>query len=311
MKKITLLLNTVICLAVLSGCNSGASGASTPNSTNLATLNESSVKSTQDTSFGHNIGLVVTNDKNLDFYKDDKFISTVWKFEDQPTSVRIASVGDLATNKPFVAYVTTKIRGFIGRGGILKKCTAAPLSGDGMDCVTIDRFNDTVYAANLDENGNGYTINVGDALSTVSKYANNQLIDYKFVQGWLLSSYNGSLEVYNDTLYFVNGGRLLKYNFGEKQDTVTEFNKGLASLSVDKDLNGYGNDDYSLYHMLAGSNLEKVHTFEDRITNISSTGSWIYVVTDGNELKKCDTGGDCSTIDTFGSTPTGVSFRAL
>ena len=314
MNKLSILLLT-LAGASLTACNSGASGASTPNSTNLA-HNESSVKSTQDTSLGHNIGLVITKDGNLDFYKDDKFISTVWKFEDTPTAVRIASVGDLATNKPLVAYIATR-----DGDGILKRCTAAPLSGDGMDCVTIDRFKDPVSAANLDENGDGYAISIGDDFdddySTVSKYVNNKLIDSKKIFRRLLDRtslpvYSNGLEVYNDTLYFVNGkSRLLKYTFGGKLDTLAKLDKNLFSFSVDKDLNGYGIGEHSLYHILAGGDLERVHTFEDLPLNLSSTGSWIYVVTDGEELKKCDTGGNCSTIDKFGSTPMGVSFRAL
>jgi len=325
MSKLSILLLT-LAGGCLTGCNSGASGASTPNSTNLA-HNESSVKSTQDTSLGYNIGLVITKDGNLDFYKDDKFISTVWKFEDQPTSVRIASVGDLDTNKPFVAYVTTKtegIAGYSGDGGLLKRCAAAPLSGNGMECVTIDSFEDPVYAANLDKKGDGYAISIGES-STISRYVNNRLVAFTQIPRKLLSkknlgniktyvAYSNGLEVYNGNLFFVDGrhSRIL-YNIFGKQDIyyVAELGENLFSFSVDKDLNGYGIGKYSLYHILAGRKLDVVHTFEDIPLNLSSTGSWIYVVTAGKELKRCGTGGDCSTIDTFGSTPLGVSFRAL
>jgi len=351
MKKFNLLLNTVICLTMLSGCNSGAGGASTPNSTNLATPNESSVKSTQDTSLGHNIGLVITHDGNLDFYRDDKFISTVWKFEDIPTAVKIASVGDLATNKPLIAYVAT-MSNRKGSDGILKRCTAAPLSGEGMDCVTIDRFGDEVYAVNLDENGDGYAIssNKHERRSTISRYVNNNLVDYQQIKlsASLLGKrqvdeensfsavdniYSNGLEVYDDSLYFVKGTRLFKYTFGGKVETIGEYvtegkfeaigkytkefrlfptsveDVDLFSLSVDKDLNGYVIGEHSLYRMLAGKKLDVVHVFEDNPLNFSSTGSSIYVVTSGKELKRCDTGGSCSTIDTFGSTPVGVSFK--
>ena len=330
---------------MLSGCNSGAGGASTPNSTNLATPNESSVKSTQDTSLGNNIGLVITSGGNLNFYKDDKFISTVWKFEDRPTAVKIASVGDLATNKPLVAYVAT-MREVGDNAGILKRCTAAPLSGEGMDCVTIDRFKHQVYAVNLDENGDGYAISSDNDLMhaylRVSKYVNNKLVDYQHLSAGLLLgvrkngfsdlkyAYSNGLEVYNDTLYFVKESRLFKYTFGGKVETIREFPKDLwkftdkvgmgtngeldedlFSFSVDKDLNGYAIGEHSLYHMLAGGYFVKVHTFEDKLLNLSSTGSSIYVVTNGKELKRCNTGGNCSTIDTFASLPVGVSFRAL
>jgi len=260
------------------------------------------------------IGVVVTNEGNLDYYLNDKFLKKIWKFEDTPKQVQIAQVGN-GSDKPTIVYASTNVNNMSkikhDRDGEIHLCT---ITSSETNCQTIDTFKNGVISFYFDEHGDGYTLSSSGHPSdcNVSKYINNHLVASK---GGYTCDYQ-TMEIYDGKLYFLSTSKIGIYDFNDGTiHTVRDVDNGnIYTYSLDKDLYGYGynsGSDNSLYRISNGYKEQSpLHRFKYKVNGISSIGAAIYVVTAGKELQRCDTAGNCPTIDTFGSDPVSVSFRA-
>lgn len=102
-------------------------------------------------------GFIVTKDGNLDYYENNKFIKTTHTFDDGANG--LSYTGN-------AVYVITSDKSNYNEKA-LKKC-----SESGVDCKTIDTFQDYPQGVSFDENGNGYV---------VTRYALFKYVDDKYI----------------------------------------------------------------------------------------------------------------------------------
>lgn len=307
MKKLSLLL-LALSGAGLTACNSGSSSTQAPKQNTVANTesvteqkldaSESIVLSNPLQGVHGTIGVAVTDGKNLDYYRDDKFIGIIHKFEDVPDRVQIAQVGIRGTQSTII-YVVTYSPNYTAK--LIHKCVQPP-SGGNFVCSQIYSTKEAITGIRFDGNGNGYAL-ISDY--GLVRFANDKVVDVR-------TDINGhSLDASGDTIFIrTTYSQIIRLNgFYDNYPLIYDTGKNFKSFSIDGELNGYMFEYRYLYSMYNGHVGRLLHSFEDNINGISSTGSAIYVGTRGKELKKCTPSGDCSTIDKFGDSVNDVSFR--
>ena len=327
-KNLSLLLATLLG-ASLTACNSGA-GSPISKSTNQVNNTES--VTTQEIIVGatdKNIGFVGTDNGDLEYYDNDKFIKIVHKFEDKVSKLYIANV----QTDNITVYVATHSENhelYINKC-VLETATTATT------CNRIDTYDDVgadtpPYSSMFfDLYGNGYVMlgttksyfvdTDNNKYSRLGKYISNTLVWTKYIKETFLSD-NKALEspqILKDDngviqIAHYHGVASVDTNSNDLKaspvidDTVNLF--GIISLY--KDYNGFSIYGGNLYRVINGYRVgASLHEFEDSVEGISTTYFSIYVVTTGKELKKCNYDGNCTTIDKFTNTPKAVAFQTF
>lgn len=346
MKKLSLLL-LALSGAGLTACNSGSSSATQAPKQNTVASIESITEQKINASEGiaestpsikadehATIGYVITKDGNLDFYKNDKFIGVVHKFEDKGNKVQIAEVGD-GYNLNIVYVSTYAHPRTLPEQGVIHKCFISA-NGNSASCSEIYRIEDGASIENFafDGNGNGYVQThkglvrfKGDRVYGVR----NDIINFVSLNGnnhfFTRKSYNENTGIstfleyagfddYQPKEHQISSGKYYFYNY-MSIDNVNSIDgiKGYALCFMP----GEKQNDHSFCSIYKG-HASRMHGFEDTPTGISSivtrinnyNYNYIYVSTatypspyqkesGKGELKKCDPSGYCSTIDTFKS----------
>jgi hypothetical protein len=338
-KNLSLLLATLLG-ASLTACNSGAGS---PTGTSSNQINNAESATTQQVNVGaagNNIGFVGTDKGELEYYRNDKFIKILHKFEDKVTKVFIPDNRRGGVTLTF--YVATEGDHLFGGEVYLNRCVL-DVGMIRATCNRIDTYYDTSEDTNLsssmffDEQGNGYfmldptvgnhTLPTDDnaKYSRLGKYVNNTPVWTKYIKEVDLNDY-----------FALRGPQILEDDNGVIKITHgSEFSSGVASvdtnsndlkaspviddtvnlfgiISLDKDYNGFSIYGGNLYRVINGYRVgASLHEFEDSVEGISTTYFSVYVVTNGKELKKCNYDGNCTTIDKFTNTPKAVAFQTF
>ena len=327
-KNLSLLLATLLG-ASLTACNSGA-GSPISKSTNQVNNTES--VTTQEIIVGatdKNIGFVGTDNGDLEYYDNDKFIKIVHKFEDKVSKLYIANV----QTDNITVYVATHSENhelYINKC-VLETATTARACNRVGTCDVVEADTPPYSSMFFDLYGNGYVMlgttksyfvdTDNNKYSRLGKYISNTLVWTKYIKETFLSDNkalespqirkddNGVIQIdhYHGVASVDTNSNDLKAS-PVIDDTVNLF--GIISLY--KDYNGFSIYGGNLYRVINGYRVgASLHEFEDSVEGISTTYFSVYVVTNGKELKKCNYDGNCTTIDKFTNTPKAVAFQTF
>ncbi|HCY39309.1 MAG TPA: hypothetical protein DHV02_05540 [Neisseriales bacterium] len=325
-KNLSLLLATLLG-ASLTACNSGA-GSPISKSTNQVNNTES--VTTQEIIVGatdKNIGFVGTDNGDLEYYDNDKFIKIVHKFEDKVSKLYIANV----QTDNITVYVATHSENhelYINKC-VLETATTATT------CNRIDTYDDVgadtpPYSSMFfDLYGNGYVMlgttksyfvdTDNNKYSRLGKYISNTLVWTKYIKETFLSD-NKALEspqILKDDngviqIAHYHGVASVDTNSNDlKASSVIQDTYGVFGIkSLDQYYNGFSLSYNNIYRIIDGHRVSaSLHKFIDEVSEMSTTNDSVYVVTKGKELKKCNYDGNCATIDKFHDIPKAVAFQ--
>lgn len=288
-KKIIL---SMLCCGGLLACNNGGGQKNQSQNTLYQNrLNSINIQSP------HEVGIVITNNhakidshdvNNLNWYEDGKFIKSLWHFEDKPTSVSFNGTS---------VYVTTD-------DNTLVKCDFD--SNNFFGCKIIDRFASTPVGVSFDIYGNGFVVTKDGNLN---QYIHNEF--QKTIHNF--DDEPTSVSFAENKIYVTTRGKELKQcdldgncrtmdSFGSiPQGASFDNNRTGFVVTDDKNLDKYINDDFSQGGI--------IHKFSDKPLAVSYTDGDVYIATEGKELKKCSTDGNCTTLDSFFAPVVAVSFH--